>query len=439
MMADHQHVQVFVQRVDRERPCRIGRGRQYVGLATDLDDIRRMPAPGAFGMEGMDRPSLEGGNGVFDKAGFVQGVAMDKNLDIEIVGDAETGIDRRRGGAPVFMQFQRAGTGFYLFFEGLRGGSIALAEEPQVHRKRFCRLEHARQVPRPGRAGGRVGACGRTGAAAHHGRQPAVKRVIDLLRADEVNVNVETAGGNDLSFGGDRLGAGSDDDIHPRLDIGISGLADSRNPAVFQTDIGLVDARMIQDQRIGDNGIHGAAGARDLGLAHAVADNLAAAEFHFFAIDRAIVFDLDDQVRIGKADLVAGRGAEHVRIGAAVDFIGHRSALQLAVYLGVEPADHPVAGIGDKLHRARLTGLEPHRRPRRDIQPEPACRFTVEGQAGIRFIKMIVGPDLDRPVPRIRNVDPNRLAALVQCQRAGCCDDFSGYHDALLNGSVHGR
>ena len=55
----------------------------------------------------------------------------------------------------------------------------------------------------------------------------------------------------------------------------------------------------------------------DLRLAHAVADDLAAAEFHFLAIGREVLLDLDEEFCIGKADLVAGGRAEHVGISIA--------------------------------------------------------------------------------------------------------------------------
>ena len=57
----------------------------------------------------------------------------------------------------------------------------------------------------------------------------------------------------------------------------------------------------------------------DLRLAHAVADHLAAAELHLLAIGGEILFDLDDQIGVGKPHSIAGGGAEHVDIGAAFD------------------------------------------------------------------------------------------------------------------------
>ena len=60
---------------------------------------------------------------------------------------------------------------------------------------------------------------------------PDIERLLDLLRADEVDVRVDAAGGDDLALAGDDLGAGADDDVDARLHVGIAGLADRRRCA----------------------------------------------------------------------------------------------------------------------------------------------------------------------------------------------------------------
>ena len=146
---------------------------------------------------------------------------------------------------------------------------------------------------------------------------PRHQRFVDLLRADEMDVAVEAAGGEDFSFAGDDLGAGADDDGDAGLDVGIAGLADGGDAAVLQADIGLDDAPVVEDQRVGDDGVDGALPVGDLRLAHAVADHLAAAELHLLAVDGEILLDLDDEIGVGEPHAVAGGGAEHVGIGRA--------------------------------------------------------------------------------------------------------------------------
>ena len=110
------------------------------------------------------------------------------------------------------------------------------------------------------------------------------------------------------------LGARPDDDVDTGLGVGISGLANAGDPAVLQTDIGLDDAPVIDDQRIGDHGVDRAFGARTLALSHAVADHLAAAELHLLAIEGEILLHLDDEIGVGQADAVTRGRAEHLGV-----------------------------------------------------------------------------------------------------------------------------
>ena len=104
---------------------------------------------------------------------------------------------------------------------------------------------------------------------------------------------------------------------------GIAGLADPRDTPAGDADVGFDDAPVVEDQRVGDDGIDGALRARHLRLAHAVADHLAAAELHFLAVDREILLDLDDQLGVGEPHLVADGRPEHVGIGGAGDLLRH--------------------------------------------------------------------------------------------------------------------
>ncbi len=76
-----------------------------------------------------------------------------------------------------------------------------------------------------------------------------------------MDVRVEAAGGEDLALAGDRLGARADDDVDAGLDVRIAGLADAGDPAVLDADVGLDDAPVVDDQRVGDDRVDGAFGA----------------------------------------------------------------------------------------------------------------------------------------------------------------------------------
>ena len=312
VVAHHQHVEVLVDGVRRVWHRRIGRRRQEVLLADHSQDVRRMAAACAFGVKGAQRAALRRGHRVFDEARFVQRVAVDRDLRVGLVGHAQATVDRRRCRAPVLVQLQADRAGLDLLAQRLRLARVALAEKAQVHGERIGRLQHARQVLGARGAGGREGAGGRAGAPAEHRRHAARERLFDLLRADEMDVAVDAAGGDDHPFGRDDFGARADDDVDTRLHVGVAGLADLRDD----------DAPMVDDQRIGQHAVDGVArtGTVDaLALPHPVANRLAAAELHFLAVDGEVALDLDDEIGVGQPHAVAGGRAEHLGVGAALN------------------------------------------------------------------------------------------------------------------------
>ena len=251
------------------------------------------------------------------KPHLVERVGVDHHLHVVIVGDGKTAVDRRRRRAPVLMQLQRAGAGLDLFDQRRGLGGVALASEAEVHRKGVGRLDHARDMPGARGAGGRESAGRGAGAAAEHRGDAAHQGFVDLLRADEMDVRVEAAGGENLALARDHLGARADDDRHAGLDVRIAGLADRRDHAVLDRDVGLHDPPVIEDRRVGDDGVDRPPRARDLALSHAVANDLAAAELHLLAIGGEILLDLDEQLRVREPHAIPRGRPEHVGVGGA--------------------------------------------------------------------------------------------------------------------------
>jgi hypothetical protein len=62
-----------------------------------------------------------------------------------------------------------------------------------------------------------------------------------------MDMAVEAPGGDDLTFAGDRFGRRTDDDVDARLGVRIAGLADARDAAVANADVGLDDAPVIEN------------------------------------------------------------------------------------------------------------------------------------------------------------------------------------------------
>ena len=206
-----------------------------------------MAAAGAFGVVGVDAPAFEGGEGVFHKPGFVQGVGVDGDLYVELVSHGEAVVDAGRCGAPVFMEFEAHGAGFDLQFEGLWQAGVAFAEEADVHGHVVDGLEHFADVPGAGGAGGGIAASRWAGAAAKHGGDATHEGFFDLLGADEVDVGVDAASRENFAFTGDDFGAGADDDGDVRLGVGVAGFADGGDSAVLQADVGFDDAPPIEN------------------------------------------------------------------------------------------------------------------------------------------------------------------------------------------------
>ena len=323
VVAHHQHVEVLLERVARVGPGGIGAAGQHIGFTANADDVGGMAAASAFGVEGVNRAAFDGGDGVFHKPRLIEGVGVDADLHIEAIGNAQTAIDRRWCGAPVLMQFEAAGAGTHLLIKGLRGAGIALAEKAQIHRQAIGGLQHAADVKCPWRAGGGVGACGWAGAAPQQRGDPAGDRRFDLLRADEVDVGVDAASREDVPLTGNGFSARSDGDGHPIADVGIARFADGADAAVFEAHISFDNAPPIQDQGVGDHRVNGTRSAAGLALAHAITDDLAAAELHLIAIDGVVLLDFEDQLGIGEPNPVACGGAVGLGIGPTINPIRH--------------------------------------------------------------------------------------------------------------------
>lgn len=241
VVADHQHVQMFFQSVDGERPRRVGRGWQHMFLAADLDDIGGMSAASTFGVKGVDCSAFHGGDGVFDKAAFVQRIGVDHHLHVHGIGHGQAAINGAGRSAPVFVQLQSTGARVHLFFQSCRKRGITLARNGKVHCEGICGLKHAFDMPWTGRTGGCQRAMRGSRSAAQHGGQPRMKSVIDLLRADEMDVAVKPASRQDAPLARNRLGSGADDDVDAGLSVGVARLADLVDAPVFQAHIRFVD------------------------------------------------------------------------------------------------------------------------------------------------------------------------------------------------------
>jgi len=152
-------------------------------------------------MKRVNGAALERLDGILDEAGLVQRVEWIITWTFVVVGDVEAVVDRGRRRAPVLMQLQRTGAGVDHFHQRRPAATHwPLPEMPRLHRKRIERLIMRAMCQGPGvqvvanvPCDGPVPPPSIEVTAGH-------QRVLDLLRADEMDVAVEPARGEDLAL-----------------------------------------------------------------------------------------------------------------------------------------------------------------------------------------------------------------------------------------------
>ena len=242
-------------------------------------------------------------------------VGVQLHLEIEIVGDGEARVDRRRHRAPVFVDLQADAAGFELLDERCGLVRIAASEETEIDRPMLGGLQHLADVERT--AG--IDADGdRAERAAEHGGDARRDRVFAQPGRVEMHVHVDGAGRGDHAFAIAHRGRGRDekariDAVH---DGGIAGLAEADDAAVLDAEVAFDDAdHRIDDQNVAEQQVERALRAGHAGgEPDAVAQRLAAAVQAFIAVNGVILLDDGDQRGVGEANAVADRRAVQSRV-----------------------------------------------------------------------------------------------------------------------------
>ena len=171
------------------------------------------------------------------------------------VGDPECGVDGCRRRAPVLVELEADCPRDDLLHERLNARRVAFAQKSKVERQPLGGLEHPMNVPCARCAGRGTGSVRRAGSPADHGRDAAIERLPRLLRADEMDMRIDSAGGENPMLTGDDFGRGSDLEArgHAILDIRVAGFADRRDPAVAYADVGFDHPPVIEDDRVRDH------------------------------------------------------------------------------------------------------------------------------------------------------------------------------------------
>src|SRR5687767_12100241 len=106
---------------------------------------------------------------------------MNGDLNVELVCNAQTLIDRGGCCAPVLMQFQPERARPDLLTQRLRQRRVPLAEEAEIERKRLGSFVHTPDIPRPWGTCRRIGAGGRPCTSADQSRDAGIERFRNLV------------------------------------------------------------------------------------------------------------------------------------------------------------------------------------------------------------------------------------------------------------------
>ena len=326
MVANHQHIEMLIERILRKWHCRICRGRKHIRSGSCADDIRGMTATCALGMIGVDCSPINRSERILNASTLVQRIRMNCDLNIILVCDIETMVDDCRCCTPVLMNLESHRACLDLLDQRCLIRTVSFSEKTEIHRILLRRLEHSRKIPRSRCARRRICTVCRSGSSSDHRRHARKQRAVNLLRTDEMNVRVDSARSHNHPLGCESFCRSADrhsrcDSIH---DIRIARFSDADNLSVLNSDVRLVDSRVIHNQRICQHQIEISVRTRRLHrLTHAIADRLSTTELDLISVARHIVFHPRNQIGICKPNPISGCWTVHHAVLFSTDFETH--------------------------------------------------------------------------------------------------------------------
>ena len=185
---------------------------------------------------------------------------------------------------------------------------------------------------------------------------------------------------------------------------------------MLHADIRLVDAGPVDDERVGDHEIERAIVGDARGLAHAVAQHLAAAELALVAVDRVVALDLGDEIRVGEANAIAGRRAVNVGVVPPQHAVAHSKPPRTMRLPAISTSATVFVSPGSN-RTAVPAGMSSRR---------PAATVAIEFERAIGLREVIVAADLDRPIAAVGHGHLHGLASFVEDDLAVCGKNFAG-------------
>ena len=147
-VAQQDHVEVLGDGVHAVGKRRIRRRREHVVDAGELEDVRRMTAAAPLHVVRVQDPAVEHGEGVLDGHGLVEPVGVEGDLDVELVGDAQRGVDRAQGRAGVLVHLEPAHVRADRLADGLVARRRSPAQQADVDRVGLHGPQPALEHPR---------------------------------------------------------------------------------------------------------------------------------------------------------------------------------------------------------------------------------------------------------------------------------------------------
>ncbi len=228
----HQHIHMFGNGVLGKWKRRVCRRRQYVRQTRNLDDVGCVSTTSTFSVECVDDAASNRVDGFLHEAILVQGIRVNRDLHVVLIGHLERSVDAAVRCAPVLVDLEANRARRDLLSQNCRDGPVALAQQPDIDREIIGRLKHALNPPLAGGDSGGLGAFGRARAAANERGDTGRECDIDLICSDKVDMCIDAASSENLAFTGDDLGGNTNDDIDAVLRIRVTGLADCGNATV---------------------------------------------------------------------------------------------------------------------------------------------------------------------------------------------------------------
>ena len=218
--------------------------------------------------------------------------------------------------------------------------------------------------------------------------------------------------GHDLALAGDDFGCGANHDGDPRLDIGVASFSDSGDPSIFDSDVCLDDAPVVDNECVGEYEVDDF-GAGSLALAHAVSNHLPTAERHLIPVDCEVLLHLDPEFGVGESNSVARRGSVKLCVCRARESC-HCAPSSETHHVGPEAVDFSVTRIGDQFDGPSLSGFEANCGASGNIEPKTSGLVAVEYEGRIGLEEVIVRAHLNWTVSVTLNGQSHGRPSLVE-------------------------